>query len=281
MCTAAYIKSVFEEIKTDNTSGSGALLKKLIDRLSGCNNVPSAWSENESAEIYGLFTVFRDDMSDFAVITHFCNFMIDCIRKKKVKDSDTFLQFVKRYSDDWKDVNDRIAGNFIAKVNLKGKTVLLHSQSSAVISLFEKVREDAGNINIIQTESRPVYEGRLQAKRLAGPGYKVRLVTDTGFTPLFDDIDYAILGADRIYNDFFINKAGSYAIALLCREKSVPLYVLADSRKILNTNLPAGYKEEMRPAGEVWGSPPSGITPVNYYFEAVPVDLITRLISEK
>ena len=98
---------------------------------------------------------------------------------------------------------------------------------------------------------------------------------------MLDDIDYAILGADRIYNDFFINKAGSYAIALLCREKSVPLYVLADSRKILNTNLPAGYKEKMRPAREIWGTPPSGITPVNYYFEAVPVDLITRLITEK
>ena len=279
MCTTAYIKSVFDEIKTDNTSGSGALLKKLIDRLSGYNNVTSAWTKKESEEIYGLFTVFRNDMSDFAVITHFCNFMIDCIRKKKVQDSDTFLQFVKRYSDDWKDVNDRIAENFIAKVSLKGKTVLLHSHSSAVISLFEKLREDA--INIIQTESRPVYEGRLQAKRLAGQGYKVRLVTDTGFTPLFDDIDYAILGADRIYNDFFINKTGSYAIALLCREKAVPLYVLADSRKILNIDLPAGYKEKPRPAGDVWSSPPSGITPINYYFEAVPVDLTTRLITEK
>jgi translation initiation factor 2B subunit (eIF-2B alpha/beta/delta family) len=207
--------------------------------------------------------------------------MIDCILGKKVKDSTAFLKTVKRYSDDWKDVNDRIVGNFIAKVSLKGKTVLLHSHSSAIISLFEKVREDAGNINIIQTESRPVYEGRLQAKRLAGQGYKVRLVTDTGFTPLLDDIDYAILGADRIYNDFFINKTGSYAIALLCREKAVPLYVLADSRKILNIDLPAGYKEKMRPAGEVWNSPPSGITPINYYFEAVPVDLITRLITEK
>jgi translation initiation factor eIF-2B subunit delta len=121
----------------------------------------------------------------------------------------------------------------------------------------------------------------LQAKRLAGQGYKIRLVTDTGFTTLLDDIDYAILGADRIYNDFFINKAGSYAIALLCREKTVPLYVLADSRKILNIDLPAGYIEKPRPAGDVWSSPPSGITPINYYFEAVPVDLITRLITEK
>ncbi len=281
MCSPRDIKSIFEEIKRDNLSGSGTLLQKLTEKLGICTSSNRSYSPDEAKNILNLFNAFSEEMADFAVISHFCDHISAQIGKESLKSTQELHQVIKRYSDNWADVNKRVANNFISTVNIKNKTVLLHSQSSTVITLFERLKEKTSGINIIQTESRPMYEGRQQAEKLAGMGFPVKLVTDTGFSPLITNIDIAILGADRIYNDAFINKAGSYAIALLCREHNIPLYILADSRKFIDRPSSGSHPEKEKPREEVWSAPPPGVTPVNLYFEAVPRYLVTKFSTEK
>ena len=281
MCSPKDIKVIFDEVKKDNLSGSGSLLQKLTEKLTACTSLKRTYSPDEAKNIQNLFNSFSEEMADFAVISHFCNHVSAQISKGSLKSTQGLHEVIKRYSEKWADINTRVANNFISTVDIKNKTVLLHSQSSAVITLFDRLKEKTSGINIIQTESRPMYEGRQQAEKLAGMGFPVKLVTDTGFSPLITNIDIAILGADRIYNDAFINKAGSYAIALLCREHNIPLYILADSRKFIDRPSSGSHPEKEKPREEVWSAPPPGVTPVNLYLEPIPRSLVTKFITEK
>ena len=281
MCTSHDIKNILDDIKKDNLSGSGTLLQKLIGQIEKCAGANTAYSQNEAQNILHLFLSFCEEMSDFAVVSHFCNYVTALLRTQSVKDYYSLKFFTTEYSEKWYDVNERVADTFIQSINTSNKTILLHSQSSTVITLFDKLKTSAEKIKIIQTESRPMYEGRQQAHKIASMGYSVRIVTDTGFTPLLPDIDIALLGADKIYSDKFVNKSGSYAIALLCKEHNIPLYVLADSRKFINKQFSSSHPENENPSKEVWNDPPPGVTPVNYYFEAVPVDLVNIFFTEK
>ena len=281
MCTSQNIKNILDNIKKDNLSGSGTLLQNLIVQLLECTGSNTSFSPGDVHGILNLFYSFRKEMADFAVITHFCNFITEQIQTKDPQNSKFLYRLIREYSQQWSNVNKDIADNFIQTTDISNKTVLLHSQSSAVITLFRELKSQNKNIKIIQTESRPMYEGRQQASKLAAIGYSVKIVTDTGFTPLLNEIDVTILGADRIFEDVFINKCGTHSIALICRQRNIPVYVLADSRKIVNTPFPASNPEKMRPAHEIWEDPPAGITPVNFYFEAVPVILANKFITEK
>jgi len=185
------------------------------------------------------------------------------------------------YKKKWDDVYKRIIGKFQKKVSLERSQVLLHSQSSVIRELFRYLSDKHLDISIIQTESRPMLEGREQAKYLADIGYLVKIVTDTGFSPLLGVTDMVILGADRIYPDVFINKCGSHALTVLSRRQDIPVYVLADSHKFVTA--PEEYNpltEEEKPFSEVWKNPPHNIFPINYYFEPVPNRLVTTFFTE-
>jgi translation initiation factor 2B subunit (eIF-2B alpha/beta/delta family) len=281
MCSTKDIKTILNTIRKDNLSGSGALLAGLLSGLSECTQKPGTYTAEELTLLPELFGQFKSDMADFAVISHFCDFILNSFKAESIQSSNDLQNIIERYRKDWQGVNSRIADVFMRNVDIKGKTVLLHSQSSTIISLFEKLKNISESVNIIQTESRPMYEGRLQAEKLAALGFNVKLVTDTGFTPLLDNIDLSILGADRIYSNVLINKTGSYAIGLLCRKKNIPVYVLADSRKFIRTDKSATETLKTKPGSEIWSNSPRGITPVNHYFEQVPLDVITKVITEK
>jgi len=115
-------------------------------------------------------------------------------------------------------------------------------------------------------------------------GYEVKLVTDTGFTRHLDSINMILLGADAVYKDFFVNKAGSYGICLSGKNAGIPIYVLADSRKYW-FSLPPDRQEtqfiqDKKPSEELWQDPHPGIEVENYYFEKTPVDWVDGFISE-
>jgi len=135
---------------------------------------------------------------------------------------------------------------------------------------------------ILQTESRPENEGRYQALKLANLGFNVKYFVDTAAAFMMDEVDMMITGADQIHKNYFVNKIGTYALALLCREKNIPVFVLADSRKISNTEAnPQTLHNIQRSGSDIWKSSPERVTPVNFYFEPIPTTLVKSFITEK
>ena len=274
------IRQILNDVRGDRISGSGRLLKNLTNGLLQVfleDTVPGA-AELKILEM--LLQDFHAGMRDFALVRHFTGELLAYIKGQKEISTKQLYNRILDYNRKWENTNTRLANLFLEKVSLSGKTILTHSQSSSIQELLINFAEP-GETGIIQTESRPMYEGRKQAQELAAHGFEVSLITDTGYTVLMDDIDLVILGADSVWADCFVNKTGSWAIALIAARHDKPVYVLADSRKLTPAPMPPDLiTPGNRPSQEIWEFPPEHVRAINHYFEAIPTRNITLFFFE-
>jgi translation initiation factor 2B subunit (eIF-2B alpha/beta/delta family) len=278
-----FIKAV-DKILRDNTSGSGDLLSSLITSLGDLLDRHKSTDPLDAAYIGEELKRIRDGKPVFMVMQHFIRKFILFLGEKSSVTASGAKLFIDTYSEEWKDVNERIWKNLQQFVDLAGKTILLHSNSSTVTSLFGHLQASTSGIRLIQTESRPAMEGRIQGSRLAGLGFPIALISDASVFRYMQQADIAILGADAVFPEFFINKAGSHAIAMACKEYNKPSMVVCDSRKLwFNKHVQSasvtGF-DQPAPAGELWNDPPGNISPENYYFEKIHNSLISWFVFE-
>lgn len=171
----------------------------------------------------------------------------------------------------------RAASFHAAQLIKENMTVLTHSRSSTVLAAFRAAMRDGRKFHIIVTESRPLVEGRRLARELADERSSVTLIADAAAALVMDEVDFVLVGADRITPRHIVNKIGTRMIALAAAEKNVPVYALADSTKFIDFS---AQPEESRDVDELWDGAPSGVEIINRYFEPVPLDLFTRIITE-
>lgn len=159
------------------------------------------------------------------------------------------------------------------------KTILVHSHSSTLESTFQMVKRRLNRVYI--TESRPLYEGRILAGKLARMGIKAVLITDASGPGFVGECDCVLVGADSVLADgSIVNKTGTLALALAAREFRVPFLAVADSSKVnAEAILHKGQFLEEMPGREVY----TGKLDVqirNPYFEVVPGNLVTSIFCE-
>ncbi len=146
------------------------------------------------------------------------------------------------------------------------------SYSKTVLSTLEKVKPDKVFVSV----SHPAREGEVLAERLMEVGIEPVLFEDAAYSLVMDKVDVVIMGADAVFEGFFVNKIGSFSLALLSRHFKKGVYVLANRFKFLNRELEKAYKIEKMKAEELSSL---GCEVLNYYFEKVPIELITEVIS--
>ncbi len=151
---------------------------------------------------------------------------------------------------------------------------------------------DAGkDVSVIATETRPLSQGaRLTAWELLRDGIGCRLIVDSAVGSLLrsGEADLVVVGADRIAaNGDTANKIGTYTIAVLAREHSVPFYVAAPTSTI-DMSLPDGdsivieeraSEEVTEPGGTRIA--PDGVEVANPAFDVTPGGLIAAIITER
>jgi methylthioribose-1-phosphate isomerase len=153
-----------------------------------------------------------------------------------------------------------------------------------------RVAVDQGRkLRVFVPETRPYLQGaRLTAWELAEGGIPLTLITDNmvGHFLKTGKIGAVVVGADRIAaNGDTANKIGTYQIAVLARENSVPFYVAAPL-STLDLSIPSGESIpiEERPAEEVTHIRGVQIAPAveaaNPAFDVTPARLITAIITE-
>jgi len=167
----------------------------------------------------------------------------------------------------------------VAEILPAGRPVLTLSASEAAARSLITFARRARGATVICLESRPVREGRTVAVRLAGAGISVVYAVDAAVGTLVRGCGAILFGADSIGDHGVVNKVGSLAAALAGRHHGVPVYVAADTTKILPEGIPQVVEED-RPAHEVWNAP-DGVSVWNRYFEAVPLGLVTLVITER
>ncbi len=155
--------------------------------------------------------------------------------------------------------------------------VYTHCHSSTVIKAIILAHTTKKRISVVNTETRPFFQGRKTARELAKAGIAVTSFVDSAMEQALNQADYVLLGADAILKDGVINKVGSYAIAELAFHHKKPVYILADSWKFFNKEVPI----EERDFHEVWGAVPQGVKVRNPAFEKIPKKYISKIITEE
>lgn len=279
-----------DKLLEDNRSGSAALLSKLLDLLEEYHDGNEKYSVQDMKNVLNRLT---NGFSGFSIYFHFYRAfnnrlkVLEGYRFRNMEIRKEMLRFLVSYRGKWKNVNDRIAASVIESLDLKNKKILLHSNSSTIKSVFNILYKHDIRPDIIQTVSYPVKEGIIQAKYLARKSLNVTLITDASIGLHIQAIDYAILGADTIFEKSFINKTGSLPIALACKYFKKNLFVFADSRKKTDQELTSrtvlsGLRNEKeKPPDEILSNSPENIHPSNRYFEEIPISLVSRFFYEE
>ena len=129
-------------------------------------------------------------------------------------------------------------------------------------------------------ESRPALEGQRLASQLASAGVPVTYYTDASLGHALADADAVIVGADAIAATWFINKSGTRMLASDAATRGIPVYVVAAREKFVSSAVARRLIIREGASGDVWPDPPAGIDVRNPYFEVVPLDLVSNVISD-
>ncbi len=164
---------------------------------------------------------------------------------------------------------------------LQGK-LYTHSRSGTVEhALIDMTRQGttSNSGEIVVAESRPGGEGIAAARALAEAGWYVTLIPDTASGLFVKGCSAVVVGADSVRADgSVVNKVGTYPLAVMAREVSVPVYVLCETLKIAGLTFPVNL-EEMDPR-EILPEPVPNVTVRNVYFDVTLAELVRHIITE-
>lgn len=172
-----------------------------------------------------------------------------------------------------------------AKVIKKWWTIMTHCHSGSVIKTLVAAHKQNKKIQVFNTETRPLYQGRKTSADLVKAGVPDTMITDD-VAPFFVDnlyesdthINMVVIGSDAIkINGDVYNKVGSFAIALAARHSKVPVYVVGSLLKVDTENT---VKIEKRSGQELRADAPKWLKIINYAFDMVPAKFITGIITE-
>lgn len=276
---------MFEDIANDATSGASALTRFAAKRLSElaesseAANPGSFWDEllvacrelvaakREMASIVNL--VSRVLAATERIILS--GLPPDAARQAVILETSKTWEFGEMLLED--------LGGEGARLVPEGSTVATLSASESVRAILSSAAAEGRQLDVLVSESRPHLEGGAFAGALRELGIRSTLVVDAALPRLVRSADLALVGADSVSEDEFVNKVGTFPLALAAREAGIPLYVAALEDKFLPKVL-RGSPDRDRDPSELLEDAPPGITPVNRYFEAVPLDHARGIVTE-
>jgi len=210
---------------------------------------------------------------------------------------DALLAEARRIEKENDKANRRLS-EFGAELIQDGFTVLTHCNAGSLataaygtaLGVIKMAKEQGKSVQVYADETRPLLQGaRLTTWELLKDEIPVTLITDSmaGHFMKKGDIDCVVVGADRIAaNGDVANKIGTYSVAVLARENSVPFYVAAPVSTIdLSLSSGADIPIEERSPHEVThvlGTriAPEGVRVANPAFDVTPHRYVTAIITE-
>jgi len=167
-----------------------------------------------------------------------------------------------------------------AKLIFNNNKILTISSSSTVKNILLSAQKSKRKFEVFALESRPMCEGALFAEELAAKGIPVTLLTDASIGRCMPDMNMVLLGADRLIEDGFINKIGSLPVVIVAETYKVPVYMAAETEKIL-PELERAVRFYPHDKTEVYRSKNKNLNIDNYYFETIPYKYVSKIVCEE
>ena len=193
----------------------------------------------------------------------------------------------------------RAIGRFGGALVPDGARILTHCNAGGLatagygtaLGVVRGAIEQGKKVSVIADETRPFLQGaRLTAWELHKDEIPVTLISDNmaGHLMQRGEVDFVVVGADRIAaNGDTANKIGTYTVAVLAHEHSIPFYVAAPLSTIdLATATGKDIPIEERSSDEVVmiagrRMAPLGVSARHPAFDVTPARLITGIVTDK
>lgn len=178
-------------------------------------------------------------------------------------------------------------GDYGARRITNGDVIMTHCNSEAVTEIFIAAHRMGKKFEVISTETRPRFQGRITASALARNGIDVLLIPDSAARMYMRKVDFVLVGADAITaNGAVVNKIGTSQVAVIAHETRARFYVAAETYKLDATTMTGELVEiEHRSPYELvpkaWLDHNSGVKVENPAFDITPPEYIDLIITEK
>ena len=161
--------------------------------------------------------------------------------------------------------------------------IFTHCHSSTVTSILKRAKDEGKDFEVLCTESRPLFQGRITAGELLEYGIKTTMIVDSASRYFMKTVDFVLIGADAITSEGnVVNKIGTSMVALAAYEARIPFYVASELLKFSPQTIYGEYEKiEERERMEVWAEAPAELNIRNPAFDVTRRDYINGIICEE
>lgn len=170
-------------------------------------------------------------------------------------------------------------GNTGSKIIAPTNKIITISNSTLVKQILNTAYNQKRKFEVYCCKSHPPDEGVFLAETLDKSGIKTTLISDSQIGIFMPEMNLVLVGADRIYDNGFVNKAGTLALCLIAKYYNIPVYLAADTTKILPESERI-IKFVNQNKKEIYAGNRKQISIENVYYEKVPINLIHKVICE-
>jgi translation initiation factor 2B subunit (eIF-2B alpha/beta/delta family) len=168
--------------------------------------------------------------------------------------------------------SSRIISNF--------NSIMTTSNSTLVRVTLEKAAKQKKKFEVFCLKSHPPDEGIVMAENLAKKGVKTTLIPDAQVGCFLPQMNLVFIGADRLYETGFINKAGSLPLCLAANFYNIPVYLTVETTKLLKES-ERTIKRRFYPKEEVYAKKIKKLRVENMYYERVPYKVLSKIMCEQ
>lgn len=203
----------------------------------------------------------------------------------EIKDRNYLVDYINNYENNISKGND-LTSEYASQLITNGSVILTHCHSNLVEQAFKKAYDRGIDFEVICTETRPRFQGRITAKALCDYGIKTTQIVDSAVSGYLKKIDFFITGADVVFQDGSImNKVGTHTISIAAKNFKTPHIVLTTTHCV-ESDVFVSLNEsiEERAEDEIWkevDGRPQNLKLRNPSFDIVPNELIDKFITEE
>lgn len=280
------VRTTAAEIRKLKVQGARNVAIAAIKAIETLSKETRAKTKREFlAELYDARKILFVSRETEPLMRNAVRYIISQVEKSGEKKVKTLTNIVsgasQQFLSDLENSKKKIAEIGARRVR-NNSVVLTHCHSSTVTYLLKKARDEGKTFEVICTETRPLFQGRITAKEMLDLGVKTTFIVDSAARFFINQVDTVIVGADAITSEGnVINKIGTSTIALAAHEARTPFYVVSELLKFDPATMYGDYEKiEERSPDEIWKIPPEKLAIRNPAFEVTRRDFIHGIICE-
>lgn len=185
-----------------------------------------------------------------------------------------------KYAQNLIQINQKKINLFISNLIKQNMLIYTHCHSSTITKALIDAKKNDIDLSVNNTETRPLYQGRITAKELIKNKINVNHYVDSQIPLAIKDSDIIFLGCDSINPGYFFNKIGTNIVVEFGKKYDKPIYVVTNALKFDPRSFVGGLTQiEKRNPNEVWNEKNKLLNIVNNAFDKVSLENVL-IISE-